>query len=81
MTNPWVKKIYYFVIFLVSVYVASFLIFVIVQEVFRILERPGIGRQPFYFIFLATLVISSGVVGWVVMRRRPRNDTDNRSIG
>lgn len=81
MTNLWVKKIYYFVIFLVSVYVASFLIFVIVQEVFRILERPGIGRQPFYFIFLATLVISSGVVGWVVMRRRPRSDTDNRSIG
>ena len=81
MTNPWLKKIYYFVIFLVSVYVASFLIFVIVQEVFRILERPGIGRQPFYFIFIATLVISSGVVGWVVMRRRPRNDTDNRSIG
>ena len=81
MTNPWVKKIYYFVIFLVSVYVASFLIFVIVQEVFRVLERPGIGRQPFYFIFIATLVISSGVVGWVVMRRRPRNDTDNRSIG
>lgn len=75
MTNPWVKKIYYLVIFLVSVYVTSFLIFVIVQEVSRILERPGIGRQPFYFIFLATLVISSGVVGWVVMRRRPRTGT------
>lgn len=76
MTNPWVKKIYYFVIFLVSVYVASFLIFVIVQEVFRVLERPGIGRQPFYFIFLATLVISSVAVGWVVMRRRPRTGTE-----
>lgn len=75
MTNPWVKRISYFVIFLVSVYVASFLIFVIIQEVFRILERPGIGRQPFYFIFLATLVISSAVVGWVVMRRRPKTGT------
>ena len=76
MTNPWVKKIYYFVIFLISVYTASFLIFVIVQEVFRILERPGIGRQPFYFIFLATFVISSTVVGAIVIRRRPRISAD-----
>lgn len=76
MTNPWVKKIYYFVIYLISVYIASFLIFVIVQEVFRILERPGIGRQPFYFIFLATLVISSVIIGTVVMRRRPKPGTE-----
>lgn len=76
MTNPWVKKIYYFVIFLISVYTASFLIFVVVQEVFRILERPGIGRQPFYFILLATFVISSAVVGMVVMRSRPRPGAD-----
>ena len=76
MTNPWIKKIYYFVIFLISVYTASFLIFVIVQEVFRILERPGIGRQPFYFILLATFVISSAVVSAVVIRRRPRTGAD-----
>ena len=76
MTNPWVKKIYYFVIFLISVYTVSFLIFVIVQEVFRILERPGIGRQPFYFILLATFVISSAVVGTVIMQRRPKTGAE-----
>lgn len=76
MTNPWVKKIYYFVIFLISVYTASFLIFVIIQEIFRILERPGIGRQPFYIIFLITLVMSTASVWYVIKRRHIKSPDD-----
>lgn len=70
MTNSWVKKIYFLVIFLISVYIASFLIFVIVQETYRILERPGIGRQPFYIIFIIVLIISSVTTPYVIKRRR-----------
>lgn len=69
MANSWVKKIYFLAIFLVSVYIASFLIFVIVQETYRILDRPGIGRQPFYIIFLVTLVVSSVTAPYVIKRR------------
>ena len=69
MTNSWVKRIYFLAIFLVSVYIASFLIFVIVQETYRILDRPGIGRQPFYIIFLVTLVVSSVTAPYVIKRR------------
>lgn len=73
MTNSWVKIIYFLVIFLVSVYIASFLIFVIIQETYRILDRPGIGRQPFYIIFFVTLIISSVTAPYVIKRRRLKN--------
>lgn len=69
MINIWMKRVYYFVIFLVSVYVTSFLIFVVVQEVYRIQDRPGIGRQPFYIILIVTFVISSVAAGSIITRR------------
>lgn len=73
MTNSWVKRIYFLAIFLISVYIGSFLIFVIIQEVFRMLDRPGIGRQPFYIIFLVSLIISSVTAPYVIKRRRLKN--------
>lgn len=69
MISIWLKRVYYFVIFLISVYVTSFLIFVVIQEVYRIQDRPGIGRQPFYIILIVTFVISSVAAGSVITWR------------